>query len=106
LAQVNDHEGFEDSPHLPVVTVVSPSYLGCSSSGIPADDKDGVSNGEEVEDPHLEFQDAIEDDLLWIVKLARPNNKGRREMLNRNSSINYSDASVSSRRGIGKAHMP
>jgi hypothetical protein len=29
-----------------------------------------VSNGEEVEDPSLEFQDAIEEDLLQIVKLA------------------------------------
>jgi len=64
LAQVSNQEGFVDGPHLPVVTVVSPSYVGCSSSGIPADDKDGMSNGEEVEDPTLEFQDAIEDDLL------------------------------------------
>jgi hypothetical protein len=103
--QVNDQEGFIDGPHLPVVTVVSPSYLGCSSSGIPADDKDGVSNGEEVEDPSLEIQDAIEEDLLQIVKLVRPKNKGRREVLNLNSSINYGDASVSSRRGKGKAHV-
>jgi hypothetical protein len=104
-AQVNDHEGFVDGPHLPVVTVISPSYVGCSSSGIPVDDKNGMSNGEEVEDPSLEFQDAIEEDLLRIVKLARPKNKGRREVLNLNSSINYGDASVSSRQGKGKAHV-
>jgi hypothetical protein len=70
--------------------------VGYSSSGMPADDKDGASNGEEVEDPSLEFQDAIEEDLLRIVKLARPKNKGRREVLNLNSSINYGDASMSS----------
>jgi hypothetical protein len=86
--------GFVDGPHLPVVTVVSPSYLGCSSSGIPVDDKDRISNGEGVEDPSLEFQDAIEEDLLRIVKLACPKNKGRREVLNLNSSINYGGASV------------
>jgi hypothetical protein len=67
-----------DCPHLPIVTVISSSYLGCSSSRIPDDDKDGVSNGEEVEDPSLEFQYAIEEDLLRIVKLARPKNKDRR----------------------------
>jgi hypothetical protein len=87
------------------VTVISPFYLGCSFSGIPIDNKDGVSNGEVVEDPTLEFQDANEDDLLRIVKFVRPNNKGRREVLNLNSSINYGDASVSSRRGKGKAHV-
>jgi hypothetical protein len=55
-AQVSDQEGFVDGPHLPIVTVISPSYLGCCSSGIPTDDKDGVSNGEEVENPSLEFR--------------------------------------------------
>jgi hypothetical protein len=79
--------------------------LGCSSSDILAEVKDGVSNGEEVEDPSLEFLNAIEDDLFWIVKLVRPKNKGRREVLNLNSSINYGDASVSSQRGKGKAHV-
>jgi hypothetical protein len=104
-AQTSDQEAFADGPHLPIVTAVSPFYLGSSSSGIPADYKDGVSNGKEVEDPSLEFQDAIEEDLLWIVKIARPRNKGRRKVLNLNSSINYGDASGSSRRGKGKAHM-
>jgi hypothetical protein len=93
-----DQEGFVDGSHLPVVTVISPSYLGCSSSGIPADDKDGLSNGEEVEIPSLEFH-------LRIVKLARPKNKGRREVLNLNSSIKYGHASVSSWQGKDEAHM-
>jgi hypothetical protein len=79
--QVSDQEGFVDGPHLPVVTVVSPSWLGCSSSCIPADDKNGVSDGEEVEDTPLEFQDAIEEDLLQIVKLARSKNLGGRSRI-------------------------
>jgi hypothetical protein len=58
-----------------------------------------------ISHPSLEFQDAIEEDLLRIVKLARPKNKGRREVLNLNSSINYGDASVSSRPGKGKTHV-
>jgi hypothetical protein len=87
------------------VTFVSHSYLRCSSSDIPADDKDGVSNGEEVKDPSLEFPDAIEEDFLQIVKFARPKNKGKREVLNLNSSINYDDASVSSWRGKNNAHV-
>jgi hypothetical protein len=44
------------------VKVASPSFLGCSSLDIPADDNGGVSHGEE--DPSLEFPDAIEEDLL------------------------------------------
>jgi hypothetical protein len=94
-----------DGPHLPVVTVVSPTYLSCSSSSIPTDDNDGVSNGEKVEVPSLDFQDAIKEDLLRIVKLVLPKNKGRKEVLNLNSSINYSDASVSSRQAKSKAHV-
>jgi hypothetical protein len=55
------------------VKVASPSFLGCSSLDIPADDNGGVSHGEE--DPSLEFSDAIEEELLQIVKLGRPKNK-------------------------------
>jgi hypothetical protein len=104
-AQVSNQEDFVDDPHLSVVTLVSPSYLRCSSSEIPANDKDGVSNGEEVKDRSLEFPDAIEEDFLRIIKLVRPKNKGRREVLNLNSSINYDNTSVSSWRGKGKAHV-
>jgi hypothetical protein len=62
-------------------------------------------HSEEVEDPSLEFQDAIEEDLLCIVKLARPKNKCRRKVLNLNSSINYGDASMSSPQRKGKARL-
>lgn len=84
-------------PQLFVAKVASPSYLGCSSLDIPPDDKDGVSNGVEIEDPSLEFMDAIEDDLLWIVKLGSPKNKAMRDLWNLNSFINYGNASESSR---------
>jgi len=101
--QVSDQEGFVDNPHLFAVKVASPSFLGCSSSDIPADDNGGVSHGEE--DPSLEFLNAIEEDLLWIVKLRRPKNKAMRELWNLNSSINNGNVSVSSRRRKGKAHV-
>jgi hypothetical protein len=52
-----------------------------------------------------DFPDDIEEDLLRIVKLRLLKNKGRMELLNLNSSINYSDASVSSQRRKGKAHV-
>jgi len=103
LDQVSDQEGFVDNPHLSAVKVASPSFLGCSSSNIPIDDNGGVSHGEE--DPSLEFPDAIEEDLLWIVKLGRPKNKAMRELWNLNSSINNGNVSVSSRRRKGKAHV-
>jgi hypothetical protein len=103
LDQVSDQEGFVDNPHLSAVKVASPSFLGCSSSNIPIDDNGGVSHGEE--DPSLEFPDAIEEDLLWIVKLGRPKNKAMRVLWNLNSSINYGNASVSSQRRKGKAHI-
>jgi hypothetical protein len=92
-----------DNLHLFAVKVASPSFLGCSSSDIPADDNGGVSHGEE--DPSLEFLNAIEEDLLWIVKLRRPKNKAMRELWNLNSSINNGNVSVSSRRRKGKAHV-
>jgi hypothetical protein len=77
--------------------------LGCSSLDIPPDDKNGVSNGEEVEDPSLEFIDAIKENLLRIVKLGRPKTKAMRKLWNLNNSIAYSNASESSRRRKGKA---
>jgi hypothetical protein len=43
--------------------------------------------------------------FFQVVKLACPKNKGRKEVLNLNSSINYGDASVSSQRGKGKNHV-
>jgi hypothetical protein len=52
-----------------------------------------------------DFSDAIEKGLLQIIMLGRPKIKGRRELLNLNSSINYGDTSLSSQRVKGKAHM-
>jgi hypothetical protein len=100
--QVSDQEGFVDNPHLSVVKVASLS-LGCSSSDILADDNGGLSHGEE--DPSLGFPDAIEEDLLRIVKLGCPKNKVMRELWNLNSSINYDNSSVSSWRRKGKVHV-
>jgi methyl coenzyme M reductase subunit C len=40
----------------------------------------------------LAILDAIEEDFHRVVKVARPKTKGRREMLNLVSSINYGDA--------------
>jgi len=63
-----------------------------------------VSNGEEVEDPSLEFTNAIKEDLLRIAKLGHPKNKAMRELWNLNSSINYGNASASSQQRKVKAH--
>jgi hypothetical protein len=56
-------------------------------------------------DPSLVILDAIEENFYWRVKVARPKSKGRREVLNLASSINYGDSCASSRRRKGKAHM-
>jgi len=81
-----------------------PIYHPCVGWGV-EDVKDGVSNGEEVEDPSLLFTDAIEEDLFRIVKLGRPKNKAMRDLWNLSSSINYDNANVSSRWGKGMAHV-
>lgn len=57
------------------------------------------------EDVSLAIMDAFEEDFLRKVKVARPKTKGRREILNLFSTINYGDASASSRHRKGKAHM-
>jgi hypothetical protein len=49
--------------------------------------------------------EAIEEDYHRGVKVARPKTKGRREVLNLASSINYGDSSASSRLRKGKTHM-
>jgi U3 small nucleolar ribonucleoprotein component len=59
----------------------------------------------EDEDSSLAIMDAFEDDFLRKVKVARPKTKGRREILNLVSTINYGDASASSRHRKGKAHV-
>jgi hypothetical protein len=59
----------------------------------------------EDEDPSLAILDAIEEDFHRKVKVARPKTKGRRELLNLNSFINYGNVSTTSRREKDKAHM-
>jgi U3 small nucleolar ribonucleoprotein component len=59
----------------------------------------------EDEDPSLAIMDAFEEDFLRKVKVARLKTKGRREILNLVSSINYGDASASSWHRKGNAHM-
>jgi hypothetical protein len=55
--------------------------------------------------PSLAILEAIEEDFHQGVKAARPKTKGRREVLNLVSSINYGDSTASSRLRKGKAHM-
>jgi hypothetical protein len=59
----------------------------------------------EDEDPPLAILDAFEEDFLREVKVACLKSKGKREILNLVSSINYDDASVSTRHRIRKAHV-
>jgi hypothetical protein len=59
----------------------------------------------EDEDSSLAILDAFEKDFLQEVKVAHPKSKGRREILNLVSSINYGDASASTRHRKGKAHV-
>jgi hypothetical protein len=58
-------------------------------------------NGEES----LAILDAMEDEFHRDKMIARQKTKGKRELLNLKSSINYSVASAPSRRGKGKALM-
>jgi U3 small nucleolar ribonucleoprotein component len=60
---------------------------------------------DEDEDLSLAIMDAFEKDFLRKVKVAWPKTKGRREILNLVSTINYGDASASSRHRKGKAHV-
>jgi len=57
------------------------------------------------EEEALVIRDAMEEDFLREKMIARQKSKGKKELLNLQSSINYSDASVSSRRSKGKARM-
>jgi hypothetical protein len=56
-------------------------------------------------DPSLAILDAIEENFHRGVKAARPKSKGRREVLNLASSINYGDSCASSQHRKGKAHI-
>jgi hypothetical protein len=53
----------------------------------------------------LAILDAMEDEFHRDKMIARQKTKGKSELLNLKSSINYGDASALSRRGKGKAIM-
>jgi hypothetical protein len=72
----------------------SPYPLGVCPPDMPLD---WVSDGVEDEDPSFAILDAIEEDFHRVKKVARLKIKGRREVLNLKSSINYGNASVPSR---------
>jgi hypothetical protein len=55
--------------------------------------------------PSLAILDTFQEDFFRKVKVACPKSKGRREILNLVSSINYGDASASTRHRKGKAHV-
>jgi hypothetical protein len=63
-----------------------------------------LDNDEDM-DPSLAILEAIEEDFHWGVKAGCPKTKGKREILNLVSSINYGDFSASSRRRKSKSHM-
>lgn len=66
---------------------------------------DWVSDGVEDEDMSFALLDAIEEDFQRVNKGKCPKFKGRREVLNLKSSINYGDANVPSRSRKGKAQV-
>jgi hypothetical protein len=66
--------------------------------GLPLDWAMDGDFGEEV----LAIRDAMEEEYQFF---ARQKSKGKRELLNLHSSINYGDANYPSRRRKGKAHM-
>jgi hypothetical protein len=66
---------------------------------------DWASDGVEDEDPSFEILDAIKEDFHRVKNCTRLKIKGRREVLNLESSINYGDASVPSRRRKVKAQV-
>jgi hypothetical protein len=69
--------------------------------GLPLDwVMDGVF-GEEV----IAIRDAVEEEFQRDLMIARHKPKGKRELLNLHSSINYSDGKYPSRRRKGKAHL-
>jgi hypothetical protein len=61
---------------------------------------DGV-HGEEF----LAIRDAMEEEFYQDKMITRQKTKGKRELLNLKSSINYGDANTSFRRWKGKAYM-
>jgi hypothetical protein len=77
--------------------------LKCCSLSAPDMPLDWASDGVEDEDPSFAILDAIKEDFHQVKKGTRRKTKGRRELLNLESSINYGDARALSRRRKGKA---
>jgi hypothetical protein len=70
--------------------------------GLPLDwALDGAFLGVEA----LAIGDAMEEEFQREKMIARQKSKGKTELLNLQSSINYGDVKASSRRRKGKAHM-
>jgi hypothetical protein len=59
---------------------------------------------DEDEDLTLVLSNAVEEDLHREVEVARPKSKGKRELFNLKSSVNYGDTYTSNQRRRGKAH--
>jgi hypothetical protein len=69
--------------------------------GLPLDWALEGAFGEEA----LAIRDAMGEDFQREKMITRQKSKGKRELLNLHSSINYGDAKVPSRSRKGKAHM-
>jgi hypothetical protein len=80
----------------------SPFPLGILHLDMPLD---WAMDGVHGEVPSLAILDAIEEEFHRKKMIAHQKTKGRRELLNLKSSINYGDASTPSRHWKGKAHM-
>jgi hypothetical protein len=66
---------------------------------------DWAMDGVHGEDPSLAIMYAIEEEFHRERIIARQKTKGKRELLNLKSSINYDNASAPSKHWKGKAHM-
>jgi hypothetical protein len=80
----------------------SPFPLGILHPNMPLD---WAMDGVHGEDPSLAILDAIEEEFHWEKMIVHQQTKGRRELLNLKSSINYGNVSAPSSHWKGKAHM-
>jgi hypothetical protein len=69
--------------------------------GLPLDWAMDGDFGEEA----MAIQDAMEEEFQRDLMIVRQKSKGKMELLNLHSSINYGDAKDPSRRRKGKAHL-
>jgi hypothetical protein len=75
--------------------------------GLPLDwalDEDFALAGDFGEEA-MAFRDAMEEEFQRDKMIARQKSKGKRELLNLHSSINYGDDFIPARRRKGKAHV-